>query len=289
VKLKITVVSATIDPRMADGKKWDEGPAAKAHTAAMSGPFAAWFRSHPELEGTEDVVGEPVVAPGLLDDARDSDAPDPVAFVEIGGRVFRSALIARSFNPAWGFSFFVQVMPGSEDLVRLTVCDWDGPEQLDVIGTEVFPARQLVGGDRVKPFGRFGNVAKLILIVEPAQPRALEKRLSVIGTSIWTDTGIDVLAGQRLAIDASGQVCVYKQERCNYPDGEPIPREKNEKGFAKRGHGGLIGAIADTRFFVGREKRFTAPASGRLLLGVNDRDAGNNTGAFDVRVRLDGP
>ena len=124
VKLKVTIVSATIDPRQSDGKKWDEGPAPKARTAGLSGPFAAWFRSHPELDGTEEVVGEPVLAPGVLEDARNSDSPDPVAFVEVAGKVFRTALVARSFQPAWGSSFYLQVLPASEDLVRITVCDW---------------------------------------------------------------------------------------------------------------------------------------------------------------------
>ena len=55
-------------------------------------------------------------------------------------------------------------------------------------------------------------------------------------------------------------------------------------GFDPQNHAALIGAIGDTRFLVGRERRFVAPSSGPLLLGVNDQDYANNSGQFDVDI-----
>jgi hypothetical protein len=271
---------------MPDGKKWDEGPAAAAKTATQSGPLATWLRAHPEVDGAEGMLGDPALAPGVLEDARKSDAPDPVAFLEVGRTIVRTPLQARSFQPAWGFAFVVELMPDTSDTLRLAVYDWDGPEQLEAIGTHVMPARALIGPERVRELPRFGNVAKLTLLVEPAAPSNVEKRLAVPGKPTWTETGLEVLAGQSLTIEASGQVCTGG-DKCDYPDGQPAPHDKNEKGFESRGHGALIGAIGDTRFFVGRERRIVAPASGRLVLGVNDRDTDNNSGRYDVRVRVE--
>ena len=50
--------------------------------------------------------------------------------------------------------------------------------------------------------------------------------------------------------------------------------------------GSLIGALGDVRFRVGRELVTTAPASGTLYLGVNDNEYSDNTGSFDVFIKI---
>ena len=57
--------------------------------------------------------------------------------------------------------------------------------------------------------------------------------------------------------------------------------------IAKVGHGALIAAVGDVRFSVRRQLSFVAPSSGRLLLGINDKDTRDNRGSYAVRIELE--
>ena len=49
--------------------------------------------------------------------------------------------------------------------------------------------------------------------------------------------------------------------------------------------GGLIARVGESApVFVGSQRTFRAPASGRLYLGVNDDHLGDNRGEFRVQV-----
>lgn len=282
-RVLLTVLSGSIDGARADGTPWDDRKRKPAAFTAAGGPMSRWLAQHPELEGAEAWIGQPVELGGVTESALESTAADPMVLVEVGGKVFRSPLRPGQFQPVWQFGVVVKVK--ADDVVRLTVVDWDGAADYDVIGEKVLEGAALLGG-KVVEVPRFGNVEKLTLTVEDA-PAEARHRVSVPARPTWTDTGIPVIAGQDVIIMAAGTVCTAGDDRarCAGPEGQSA-HEKNVKGFEKRGHGMLIGAVGDVRFVVGRERRFLAPSTGPLLLGVNDVDSGNNKGELEVSVTV---
>ncbi len=108
----------------------------------------------------------------------------------------------------------------------------------------------------------------------------------VEATRAWTDTGITVNAGDRVAFNASGQIAFGRspgqtadpngngaEKRANYPD-PSVPV------------GALIGKIGNSApFAIGMQTQPLAmPASGRLMLGVNDNELTDNSGFYTVAV-----
>ncbi len=281
----VTLLSGSVDGKKADGTAWDEKKSSAATWMPQAGgPLALYVHAHPELEGSELTLGEPVETPGQADAANGSGAADPMVLIEVNGQVFRSPMRASQFQPVWQFPFVVDLAPS--DLVRITVVDWDGPAAFDVMGEKVMAAADLTGA-RVLEIPRFGNVTKLTLTVEESPALAATHRVSVPGRPTWTVTGINLVAGAEVTIFATGEVCTKGSERCSGPEGQGKPSEDSQvRGFEKKGHGTLIGAIGDTRFSVGRELRFLSPSSGPLLLGNNDSDPGNNKGEYEVAVTV---
>jgi PA-IL-like protein len=139
--------------------------------------------------------------------------------------------------------------------------------------------------------------------VNPAGARSIYARLvngtSAVGTTgtlaatinvpanqAWTDTGINVNAGDRVAFQASGEIQFGRTAgmtatpdgngsmRGNYPD-PSVPV------------GALIGKIGNgAPFGIGMQTQALGmPATGRLFLGVNDNDYSDNSGAFTVSIR----
>lgn len=110
--------------------------------------------------------------------------------------------------------------------------------------------------------------------------------INVPANVAWTDTGIIVNAGDKVMFQASGQINFGRsagqtaspdgggEHRSNYPDpGAPV--------------GALIGKVGNngTPFGIGSQRQALGmPASGRLFLGVNDNERGDNSGAFTVVV-----
>lgn len=127
--------------------------------------------------------------------------------------------------------------------------------------------------------------------------------VTIPGNLPWTDTGMDVIAGQEIVFKADGKISLQKgnpQAECG-PDGydlrtvqQPLP-EKNL--------GALIGKVVisvsvfvDEKtgeekreevaqvFFVGSENLVEMPAKGRLFLGINESVSGDNAGEFKVTI-----
>lgn len=293
--VELTVVSAEIEGLMPNGDQWDK-KGGKTEGDPES-TLEAYMARHPELAGTEKMLGIPIEAKDRGKHARDSEAVDPMVVLEIGGAVFRTPMRPREFSPVWSFPvrFAVGEVASRKGAppdasVTIHVVDFDGPRQFDAIGTTLFPLRELLGAPTHR-IGPFGSVKSLTLAVEllplpaaDAAPAAM--RLAVPSSHSWTDTGIDLVAGQRVTIDAADEVCTKGDsvQHCSGPEGQRVTSGSNVKGFEKLGHGALIASVGDTRFGVGRKASFIAPSSGRLYLGVNDRDVGNNKGSYAVRV-----
>lgn len=115
------------------------------------------------------------------------------------------------------------------------------------------------------------------------------RSLTVPGTVAWTDSGLDVAAGQQVTITASGTVIhsVSTNDGCD-PTGEPSTSGHGANLISCPNHASLIAKIgeAGAPFYVGRTYSVPAAASGRLYLGINDSDLGNNGGSYSATVAV---
>jgi len=121
--------------------------------------------------------------------------------------------------------------------------------------------------------------------------RKLAYELDIPGSSQWTDTGIAVVAGDRLTITASGSI----QNSAAQPAGP--------EGFARgwrdllralpvngAGGGALIGRMGDSAaavpFLVGASRELVVSRGGNLFLGINQPAAEQSGGSFHVKVKI---
>ncbi len=115
---------------------------------------------------------------------------------------------------------------------------------------------------------------------------------NVPGNPAWTDTGLDVAAGDAIGIRASGTVCYATSGTtlCYGPDGRDniapegwaLPGARELSLIARIGNG--------TPFFVGSAYVGTPSGSGRLYLGVNDCAGcyGDNGGTYQAHIEIQG-
>jgi hypothetical protein len=150
------------------------------------------------------------------------------------------------------------------------------------------------GGDRAS--GRGASSA-------PAPSDAVARWVVVDGQDPWwTDTGIHVLAHQRVNVSATGQVRPSPRHDYDWvsPEGEPaapsghvsidddIPHAAlvamvGSSGRARRlGHGPTPAPI----FYVGDHRTITVPRAGELFLGLNDGRTKDNEGWFGTTVTV---
>jgi len=101
----------------------------------------------------------------------------------------------------------------------------------------------------------------------------------------WTDTGLTVNQGDRVSFQASGQV-MYSPNPAHTatPDGSADRVANAPEPTAPLG--ALLGKIGNSKpFGIGSQTQpLVMPASGRLMLGINDTEVGDNSGAFTVVV-----
>jgi len=102
----------------------------------------------------------------------------------------------------------------------------------------------------------------------------------------WTDTGITVRRGDRIAFSTTGQVAIRQGTTATLgPDGDP---NESRAGAPVQsvGVGALIGRIGTgAPFAIGANSQpITMPSAGRLYLGVNDAGTSDNSGSFVVTI-----
>jgi len=102
----------------------------------------------------------------------------------------------------------------------------------------------------------------------------------------WTDTGVEVRAGQTVYFDATGRVR-WGPSRQDGPEGEHGSPRNDARPIPSRPAAALIGRVGETNdyFFIGESSEgIRMRGSGRLYLGVNDDYLNDNSGAFSVTV-----
>ena len=129
-----------------------------------------------------------------------------------------------------------------------------------------------------------------------AQPPAGKKRISqeiqITGENSWLDSGIDVQAGERVLITATGTLRYAGAKEDNGPEG--LARGFGDLlrvlPFNDAGRGALIGRIGDKdtaqAFLIGARREVVAPVSGRLSVGINQTTNDTGDGTYIVRVEV---
>ena len=152
-------------------------------------------------------------------------------------------------------------------------------------------------GGRAKRWRVVAAVAGLVIIGAGAAA-ALSQRdsnagpvtrtVEVRGTVAFTDTGIDVREGDRVSVTATGE-SFHSEAGKTDPDGLSDPNLDPFSVIPGTPHNALIGKVGDggAPFRVGGERTFRATASGRLLLGVNDKGVDNTAGGYRATITVE--
>lgn len=142
----------------------------------------------------------------------------------------------------------------------------------------------------VPPASRADNSPPMTATPNAAGQRKLSYEIKVDGSKAWADTGIQLLAGDRVTVTSTGSLD-YNQAKAT-PDG--LTRSWREVITAlpvnNAGIGALIGRIGEanveTPFLIGSSKEFGANRAGRLFLGVNEAPTNAASGVYVVSVRI---
>jgi hypothetical protein len=122
----------------------------------------------------------------------------------------------------------------------------------------------------------------------PLPVSAREETVTVDARRAFTDTGVDVATGDRVAIGATGTI-FHDATGSTGPNGVAERRDLRQFNVLDtENHGALIGRIGESGvpFAVGSDFVSASLAPGRLFLGVNDRGPDNNSGAFTATVTV---
>jgi LssY C-terminus len=120
----------------------------------------------------------------------------------------------------------------------------------------------------------------------------LSQEVQITGEEIWLDTGIDVKAGERVVISATGKMRYADQQADNGPEG--IVRGFKDLlrilPLNDAGRGALIGRIGDKDaaqpFLIGAKRDAVSPIDGRLSVGINQTSSDVGDGTYVVRVEV---
>jgi hypothetical protein len=127
-------------------------------------------------------------------------------------------------------------------------------------------------------------------------------QIDVDASKQWVDTKIDLRAGEKLRLTATGTI-TYPADK-KHPDGRAFGPDGLPRGFAdlvrdydvsNAGHGSLIGRLGDDNvaqpFALGASTDYEAPVAGRLFLGINQslHDAQGAKGNFQVKIEVLNP
>jgi hypothetical protein len=113
------------------------------------------------------------------------------------------------------------------------------------------------------------------------------RTITVPANQQWTPTGIRVNQGDRLTINATGQISLRPNDPKDVaiPPGSLLHRTAPNSPIPNALAGALIGRIDSGQpFGIGDQKSIAAPASGLLYLGVNDDVLNDNSGQFTVTI-----
>ena len=153
-------------------------------------------------------------------------------------------------------------------------------------------AAQLVREDAAPPTPhpspkQDGSVAQT-----PPGKKRLSQEIQLTGDRYWSDTAIDVQAGEHVLITAGGKLRYADAKTDSGPEG--LARGFKDLlrilPFNEAGRGALIGRIGDADaaqpFLVGARRDVSAPISGRLFMGINQDKNETGDGTYAIRIEV---
>ena len=114
--------------------------------------------------------------------------------------------------------------------------------------------------------------------------------VSVPASACWMNSGVSVTTGQNVWITASGTVNTNggNEGSNNNPDGQTAICGAIECPVQGVGYGALVGRVEDRKpFFIGANLEFVATWDGQLYFTVNDWECDDNSGTFDLTVKVE--
>ena len=144
--------------------------------------------------------------------------------------------------------------------------------------------------------GALGSFSKLSChtVFEAPQTGKLRiaQELQLTGDQVWTDSGIDVQAGEHVIITASGSMRYADQAS----DTTPAGIARNFKDLLRvlplnsAGRGAVIGRIGPKEtsqpFLIGGKCDVVSPIAGRLFVGVNQTSGDAATGTYTIHLEI---
>jgi len=184
---------------------------------------------------------------------------------------------------------------GKKVYLRADSVDWEGTQQIQdrdyrlmTVDYDLVDGPQEGDEDYLANDGRPLTAADLRRVGSGLRVRRVSSPTLVVEVDAalpWVDSRINVRFGQRMVLRATGEVDL---------GGMAVGANGSESGspskrlVAEFPHGALLMRIGlgGTPALAGRQADLPAPASGRLYLVVNDRDSTDNSGSYQVRVKL---
>jgi len=177
--------------------------------------------------------------------------------------------------------------PGAEPLagrrppvnVGATVTGESGGGQRQTTAPAPPPGEQELAGER--ELAGVGNTRTVLI----------QKKITVPAAAEWISSEIRVQRGQRIVINASGEVDLGDERRTGPAGLKDLPAGLNDprRPMPDRPTGGLIVVVGDDNDdyeFIGGSREFDAPHSGIIFLMVNERTAQDNSGSFVAQVKI---
>src|SRR5436190_19899507 len=167
-------------------------------------------------------------------------------------------------------------------LLMLLLCCWPA-------------AAQLVGDQGPPPATQVDSSNPQVPTHVHAGKKRLAKDFTIKGDSQWTDTNIEVQAGERVLITATGKLRYLDAKEENGPEG--VPRGFKDLlrilPFNGAGRGALIGHIGDADtaepFLIGAQREVPTPVAGRLAIGLNQAKTDSADGSYSVHIEVYAP
>jgi hypothetical protein len=121
-----------------------------------------------------------------------------------------------------------------------------------------------------------------------------ERTITVAANIDWVDTGLTVRQGSVVTFSASGEVTLSGDQNDKaIPTGSTTGRMVANAPLPASSAGTLIARVGGARgrgasppMAIGNQMTVTMPAAGRLFLRVNDDQLGDNTGQYEVRIKV---
>lgn len=138
----------------------------------------------------------------------------------------------------------------------------------------------------LKLIPRLPEAEQALAKIKEKQLNAEKKRMVVNANGGWQDTGIELIPGKPVAIEAQGS-WTFRMSNELGPDGMKIPEELRDFNL-----GSLIGVIGSTNigkdgpkpFLIGENVEFTPEKGGRLYVRMYDSDPSDNAGKLNVEI-----